>query len=407
MLSMLDFQQNYWWVNLKERVIKILPQSIPEDIRHLYWSALIFNFGQAMVLLFEPIYLYQSGYSISAIIWYFLLVYVVYFFIIQLGANFAEYHGYEKSMLYSTVIWVIYFICLIAIPTYPILFFLAPLFLAGQKALYWPAYHAFFARYINATEKGKEISSVFAMVSVVYIIAPVVSGLLVESFNFATMFIVAMLILLCSNLPLLKHLHSFKAGSYAWKQHWQNLFSFQFRRRLMAVMGYGEEFIVLVLWPVFISIFLPKQLDFGLLIAASTLATAIIDLFIGRYTDALSPVIVLERGSILYAGSWLARLFVTNPVTIFFTDLWSRVSKDMIAVPLSALIYSQAQKQPDHGTIMSEVALHETALIMGKVAAAIVCLILLAWLPAEYAWTVIFSVAVLFSILYVSYQPGK
>jgi hypothetical protein len=68
------------------------------EIRELYVSTTILDFGLAMILIFEPIYLYTIGYTLRQIIFFFFLVYLIYFFILPLGASFAKHLGYEHSI---------------------------------------------------------------------------------------------------------------------------------------------------------------------------------------------------------------------------------------------------------------------------------------------------------------------
>ncbi|MBI4090468.1 MAG: hypothetical protein HY422_00420, partial [Candidatus Komeilibacteria bacterium] len=45
----------------------LLPLHMRREIKELYLSTLILNFGVSMILVFEPIYLYTIGYSLSYI----------------------------------------------------------------------------------------------------------------------------------------------------------------------------------------------------------------------------------------------------------------------------------------------------------------------------------------------------
>lgn len=380
---------------------------VSPEMRHLYWSAFIFNIGQAMVLLFEPVYLFENGYSLIWVSIFYAVMYGVYVLVIPFGAAWAEKYGYERSMFVSGIVYIGYFLALILLPDHPWLFWAVIGLGVIQKMFYWPAYGAFFARYVNVKEKGKEVSVIYSMMAVVFVIGPAISGVMIHYFGFSVMFAIAAIIMLASNIPLIVNIHSFKPYAYGFKEHWRTFLSGPFRRKLVAMTGYGEELIALSLWPVFISIFFEDKMNFGFLITGSAFVTAIIAMVVGKYTDSKSPASVLEDGGILYSASWIARIFVNNPFAAFISDIWSRVSKEMIDVPLNAMIFDEAHHDIKKGSVIQTVAVHEAALAFGKFAAGTVCAALLWILPESIQWQVVFGVATVFSLLYFKYKTAQ
>ena len=61
------------------RILNFFPHHMRREIRELYVSTTILDFALAMILIFEPIYLYTIGYNLQEIILFFLLVYGIYF----------------------------------------------------------------------------------------------------------------------------------------------------------------------------------------------------------------------------------------------------------------------------------------------------------------------------------------
>ena len=90
----------------------LLPHHISPQIKALYGAMTLQSLALAMLMLFEPIYLWQLGFSLSQIIWFFVGGYVLYLLLMPLGAKFATQFGYEHSMVLSTVAQVGYYACL-------------------------------------------------------------------------------------------------------------------------------------------------------------------------------------------------------------------------------------------------------------------------------------------------------
>src|SRR3989338_4735059 len=138
---------------------RLLPQHVPAPVRELYWATVLQNLALAMLLLFEPIYLWQQGFSVAQILWFFWAVYVTYFLALPLGAKYATSNGFEKSIAVSTVAQIAYYACLDLVAISWWWAVPAILLYTVQKMFYWPAFHADFARYSDLAEEGKEVSA--------------------------------------------------------------------------------------------------------------------------------------------------------------------------------------------------------------------------------------------------------
>ncbi|MBI5465711.1 MAG: MFS transporter, partial [Candidatus Kerfeldbacteria bacterium] len=286
----------------------VLPHRLSPQMRELYWATLLQNLALAMLLLFEPIYLWQQGYGVRDIILFFLGVYLAYFLFMPLGAAYATRYGYEHSMAWSTVVQVIYYACFFSVAYSWWFLFPAAVLYAWQKALYWPAYHADFARYSDQTEEGREISGLSVALLLVYVVGPILAGILLTVGSWWLLFAVGSAAILLSNWPLLRTPEIFTPREFPYVDTYRRLIAPIERRNLLAYMGFGEELIVLVLWPVFISIVISGYIAIGAVVASTTLVTMLITLYAGKLADEHHKRAILKFSTILYAFGWLARL---------------------------------------------------------------------------------------------------
>ena len=287
------------------RFIKsFLPHHMKRQVRELFISTTLVNLALALVMIFEPIYLHQIGYSLQKIMFFYLITYVLYFFLMPLGGKFARRKGYEIGMLIGTFLFIAYYIGLFLIGQYEILFYVAPVILALQKTFYWPAYHADFAHFSDATEEGREVSAMNVASSLVYIIGPATAGLIIATWGYGTLFVVASVLFLGSNIATLATREKFTPQGFSYKKVYKDLFSKKNRNDFFAYIGYGEELIVLVIWPVFISIIIIDMFDLGLIVALATLITTLVTLYIGKLTDSRNKRKILSLGSVFYSLAW-------------------------------------------------------------------------------------------------------
>ncbi|MFH1534530.1 MAG: MFS transporter [Patescibacteria group bacterium] len=378
-------------------VPSFFPHHITRQIKELYWSRAIMDFAVASVSLFEPIYIYTLGYSLKVILLFYIEVYIVYFIILPLGAKFANKFGYEHSMTLSTIFLVGYYLALYAIGTNAVFLVIAPLFFAINKSLYWTGYHADFAKFSSGKERGKEIGEMDAIDSLVYIVGPLVGGAILAIWNFNVLFIIAAVLILASSIPLLTTKEKFKMLDFSYQDAYQRLFSKKNRRKLFAYIGFGEELIVMVVWPVFIYVVVTNFFSVGMVVALATFTTTFATLYIGKLTDKKSKRGILRFGSISSTFIWLIRLIATAGWHVFLIDSLSRITKKTIAVPLMAMTYDRAQKH----NVMRSIVNFELALVIGKLLAAFIILILLFIFPASWGFTIAFIIGGSMTLLYV------
>ena len=378
---------------------------ISRQISELFASNLIITLATAMVAIFEPIYLYVQGFSLVQILYFFLAVYAAYFLLMPLGAKFARRYGYEKAMYLASPFLIGYYVFLYLIPTSGQFIWLAIAALVMQKVFYWPAYHADFARFGRSDERGREVGNLLLITSLVSIVAPFLGGLVVDYWGWATLFVCVSILILASNLPMITTSEKFKPKPFSYWHAYRRLFYAENRRNFFGFLGFGEELIVLVIWPVFIYTVLKDFLSVGSLVAVATLITTLVLLYVGRMADGDSGHrrALLKIGSIFYAAAWWLRLLAAGPLSVFLVDTLSRITKDVVVVPMMAMTYDHASET----SVMKTVVFFEMSLVAGKIIAILISLLVLNFLPNSFA--AMFVIAALMSLLYslVKYNPVK
>lgn len=379
-------------------LVSFLPHKLKPEVRELFISTLILNFGLALIFIFEPIYLFRLGYSLQQIMFFWVLVYFFYLLWIPIGAKVAEKFGYEHTMFYGTFFWILSYLGLYLIESHSIFFYITPLIYAVQKSLYWPSYHANFAKYSDDDEEGREIGMLNILTSLAFIIGPAIGGFILYQWGFHVLFVVVALVFLISNIPMLLTKERFVSEPVDYDRCYRRLLKPKNRKTVFAYLGFGEEILVIVVWPIFISIFIESFLSIGGLVAVTTLITVIATLVVGRMSDRIDKRKILRFGVVFYSLSWLFRLIFKTPMMIFLTDGLSRVSKSIIGIPLIAITYENAKNHK----VMNTVLLFEMSLIIGKL---ITCLFIffLLFVVTQGLWPfyIVFITAGLLTWLYV------
>ncbi|MFZ5390767.1 MAG: MFS transporter [Patescibacteria group bacterium] len=373
---------------------RLFPSRLARQVKELYLATILQSLALAMVIIFEPIYLWQQGLGLRGILFFYLLVYGLYILVMPLGARLANQLGYETSIALSTVAQTIYLLTLFLSAWSWWWLLVTVVAYAWQKSLYWPAYHADFACNSSAEEEGRELSGLSVCIAFVYVLGPLLAGLLLTFTSWLWLFVLSSLILLLSNWPLLRTREIFKPTDFPYLATYRQVFSSANWRSLLAYVGFGEELIVMVIWPVFIAIVIVNYAEIGAVVAASTLVMALVTLYVGKLSDEQDAGRVLRWSVLFYFLSWLGRLFVRLPFSVFIVDAWSRVSKNAVIIPLMSITYRHSKKtQVMYGGVFLEMSL-----AVGKIVAALLLLVVFSF--AE-PWTAAWLTGAVMTLLYL------
>lgn len=373
---------------------RLLATHASRQVKGLMSATALLNFAVSAISLFEPIYLYSLGWSLASICLYYFAIYALTFFLLPLGARYVGRLGFQHSILYSSPFLIIYYLALFAIPQHPGFIALAIAAFSVQKILYWPAFHAEMVKYGHDGERGREISNLASLSSFATILGPTFGGVMITVAGFPAAFIVASLLILASNIPLLSIPEERSKDGFEYLPALKRVFKKENRDDVLAMSGYGEEFVAMVIWPIFLFVALKGYASTGVIVSVSILLTTLTMLFIGRLSDLQSRHAVLRTGAVFTSASWIVRIFLSGPQGVLFGDFFYRASRSLLGIPMMSVVYERIGK----GVLFERLIMYEMAVILGKAAFMLVCLVLTLVFPGDF--TVFFLLAALASLLY-------
>ncbi|HTK59820.1 MAG TPA: MFS transporter [Candidatus Baltobacteraceae bacterium] len=365
-----------------------------KEMKRLMSATVLLDFALAAIGLFEPIYLYTLHWSLASISFFYFAVYALTFLILPIGARFAGRVGFRHSILFSTPFLIAYYLALYAIPRHPIFIVFAVVAYALQKCLYWPGFDSEMAASGHDGERGREISNLTSLTSMAAILGPSFGGVLLGAYGFTIGFAVTGLMMLVSNLPLLSMPPERARDGLPYLAAIKRVFAKEHRGFTTALMGFGEEYVSMIIWPIFLYVTLRGFAATGVVVSISIMLSTLAILFIGRLSDLQSRHAVLRTGSFFTAFSWIVRPLLTGATGVLFGDFFYRVSRTLLGIPLVALVYERAGKGP----LLERVALYEMGVFFGKAAIMLLGTAMALLLPGNF--TAFFVLAALVSLLY-------
>jgi MFS family permease len=372
---------------------KYFSKSLRKEMGELYASSTISNFALAVTSLFEPIFLYHVlGFTVPQVLLFMAVVYAVYIVMIPFGGKFASAYGYRHSIALSVPFQIFYWLALLASIGHPMAAFLAAPILALQKSFYWPGFHSVMAYYGQTEQVGREFGAIYSLENLSLVGGPLIGGIFAQYFGMPSVFLLAAIIYCFSAVPILLAAEVFAPRNYTFRQTWE-LYKTS-PKKFLGYLGFGDELLVLTIWPIFIYLIATDYKDTGLLAAGASLVATVIALFLGKISDTYTKRVMVKIGAFFNAIFWLGRFFCSNFITTFTADSLSRTSRETLFIPLSTLTYLRAEQTH----VVPYAVFFEQSLAIGKLSA---CLLgaLLFYLTGNFM--VLFIVAAGYSLLYM------
>jgi hypothetical protein len=368
---------------------------LSRELKELYLSSIILRFAFSAIAIFEPIYFLRVGMSFGDILLFYGVMYLLYFFGLPLGGRLARLHGYEHVMAWSSPFLIIYFISLFALPYNP--FFLIAALLAAviYKCLYWPGFHADFARFGRSENRGKEISALTALLSAVSILGPIFGGFVISIAGFQTLFVIVSALALFSNIPMLITPEKFTPLDFSYPEAVKEVFKKKNWRQTISLIGYSEDLIFTIAWPIFIATVIKSLLALGALISASILLNTVVIILIGSFVDKHKRLSVEKLGTVLTSFVWFGAAFIKSGLGVFLFDNFYRTTRHVLGAPLMSIIYDEAK----NSSVMKVMIFREMSLAFGKVIGAILAIAL--WLKFPDKLNYLFVLAGLLTLFYL------
>ena len=350
-----------------------LKHRLKREITELYISVMIQNFANSMVSLFAPIYLYSIGYDVRQVVLFYFLLQLFYFFILPLGGKIAVRIGFEHSILYSIPFIILYLMCLYFSVNFGFLLYIAPLLGAVGRALFWPAYHADLAYYGDYRQSGSELSMIRILALMSAAVGPLVGGLILSYSNFGILIIAFAAVMFASIIPLFSTKERFEPGNFSYWYGFRQLFLKGTIKRMFGMMGFGEQWVAVCIWPLFIYTIIQTYFYIGLLVGGATLVTVIFVLIVGKIVDKYNEKALIRGSAILHSFIWISRIFAITPMFVFLTDMASKMLRNSVDVPVFSLVYARARRTKNY---MKTIIVADLGLNLGKTLIALIILVI-------------------------------
>ncbi|HOX96772.1 MAG TPA: hypothetical protein PL066_00250 [bacterium] len=364
------------------------------NLNKFYLSVFLMTFGESLINIFVPIYLYFLGFSIFQILLFYFLS-SVYFVVFSFwGSKITIKIGEKYAFLLSTPFLIAYYLGLIALKSYGVLFFVLPLLLSLRMIFFNYAYHLTYINHSQKHRQGRELAFLGILTLLATSAAPYL-GSIIATFNFSVLFILSAVLMFVGAVPLLFIKEKRLQIDFSLKSLLKKFIDAKELGNLISFSGYAiESLIGRAIWPIFLIMVIGTLNKTGLIISLSMLISLLAYHFIGKLTDKIDKIKLLKIGTILHALAWLGRIFVNAPYQILAVDSYKKLSEKVLQLPWEAHSYDLARRENRFEFIVYREIVFNLIRIM------VLPVLMVVFAVNFYPFTVSFAVAGIFSLGY-------
>jgi|GEM_PF-4379501 len=324
-------------------------------------SLAIRAFAQGLVEIFIPLYLYFNGVNLQTIFLFYITTNLFNIFLTPFVSVILSKIGPKHSLILNTPFQIIFYLLIYSFTTFNWNIFFLAFILSLAHNFFRQGLHVQIIKSTLKNSEGQSLAKIRIMQILAKALSPIIGGLLTVTFSYNLVLIIACLLILTSNLPLLltkdnhlefdlNFLEVFK--NIKWNQFW-------------SFFGAGMELDANdLVWPIILVIFLNYSFTTtGIITAIGVFFSVIGSYFVGKLADTKRTG-MLKIGVVLGSIFWGLRSIVSTGWQVFVVDSAFGFFDTLKNIPYNSMIYDRFREQK----IMNYLVFHQVAINCGRAA---------------------------------------
>jgi MFS family permease len=301
------------------------------EIAELYTSRTIRIIAMNIVSGFTSVYLYESGYSLSFIMGFWMCFYALRMPISIAAGYFVARFGPKHGILISNILYVPSMAALGMMPELGMTsIILWGLFMAISTSLYRISYTIDFSKVKNAEHAGKELAYMNILEKIAIGVSPVLGGVIALWYGLQTVIWVAAILFAISVIPLFRTMEPVRTHQ---KIDFAGFPVKETYRSILAQLGVGFDFVTTgIIWSMFIVIVIfpgagwEIYVKLGALSSVTIIAAIAASYTYGKLIDKNKGGDLLRISVVGNAIVHIMRAFVNTPISIVGTNIVNEIA---------------------------------------------------------------------------------
>lgn len=307
-----------------------------DGIHAFYINGLFRALFMSLTVIYVPIFLFMQGRVLWGSVENGLLLVVLYFALQRLLviltlfplSKLIERMGFRRSITWSALCLMGFTICLVLAPQNILWIWISSGFMALNIPLYWLSRDSAISQDVASNKMGDRMGHIVVLENIAGLMGPFAGGAIVVIFGYPTLFVVSLLVLGLSIVPLWwMSPHTHKNG-VSLKGFWYFATNKRYVHQSVAAFGsalndYGNS----VIWPLVLFLQGIRDEKMGAVYSLAGGVTIVVQYLSGRWFDKLrsrrdyTDEGVYGLASVGLSLTWIARLFVRGFAYIVPLDL--------------------------------------------------------------------------------------
>jgi MFS family permease len=335
---------------------------ITHELLALYTHRVLSRAGILVAGIFTVIFIYKHfGNNLFPVLWTFGLLHLGVAFITPLSARLLRTLGTRTLIIVALPCVIVGFIALYAIAetgsvvgisaVWGIMIYVVSNIL--YRSLYWVPYLVDLSQLLDRSRRGLQLAILQNAADVNIAAMPFWGGLIVAFLGFGWLFILAVVLVMLSVVPLIWVSNHHEQYAWGYFQTFRELFASRNRPVLYAYAGVGVQAAAqYTVWPLLVFLLLDGEfVAFGAVTALTFFVILMLRFTAGRMFDKGEKSRLLRWGAALSSSGWVLRLFVGTPLSIIAIDTYHGFGQTVNKISVDAMTFEQAS---DNGRFVDE-----------------------------------------------------
>lgn len=313
----------------------------------LYLSSALRDVGLGIINVFIPIYLFQVYENISLVFVFMILYHLTIVITAFSIARLIKKIGLDLTGLLAGWLRIVFFWLMILGKTRQEWLWLAAVVWGITISFTWLTHHYYLTVIDEDSKFGKEVAGLMLIDRWLFNIMPLIGGMILKVGSYQLMFIIAMIFVGISGVPLFWDRFNKKRMRVNWQKTIDSGWFKRHKRISVAFLAAGAKSeVVTVVWPIYLFLVVNDYLKVGIIQAASLLLASILLIWLGKQVDRdnkkmIRPALWLNSANLAVRG------MVGSGLGLFLLQSAYQLTACFVWVPFDAQIYEIALKEKE------------------------------------------------------------
>ena len=319
------------------------------EVAELYVSRMLRMAALYMAASFMSIYLYQLGYSMVFIAFFWATFFLFKTLTALPVARFVAWAGPKHAILLSNLLYIPAMVAFALLPQYgPWLLIVTALFQGLSATMYSIAYLIDFSKVKSVDHAGKEIAYMNMFEKITTGLSPLIGGFIAFFWGPQVVIVIAAILFASAAAPLLRTGEQVRVGQklqfkgFPWKLYFKHSLG-QFS------LGF-DVFTSGTVWTMYVAIFIigisagsnDVYAFTGILVSVVFIVAIIASYTYGKIIDHSKGKELMTAGVIANAATHLIRPFVVSPVTVAGLNAANELATTAYTLPYTRAVFDNA-----------------------------------------------------------------